>query len=160
VVGDPPGADWSGLAIVGEAPGAEEDATGRPFVGRAGQMLDRLLVEAGLSRDRVAVLNTVKCRPPGNRAPRAAELANCRPFLDAQLAAIEPRVVLALGSTAVGWFLGRGSTLSSLRGAVHRVGRYDVVVSYHPSAAIRFGPAGAPLAALRQDLKYAVGLLA
>jgi uracil-DNA glycosylase len=164
VVGEPPGPGWSGLAIVGEAPGAEEDATGRPFVGRAGQLLDRLLVEAGLSRDRVAVFNTLKCRPPGNRAPRAAELANCRPYLEAQLAAIGPRLVLALGSTAVGWFLGRGARLGELRGRVHRVPvadrELDVVASYHPSAAIRFGPNGAPLAALREDLKYAAGLLA
>jgi uracil-DNA glycosylase len=159
VVGDPPGAAWSGLVVVGEAPGAEEDATGRPFVGRAGQLLDRLLAEAGLARDRVAVLNTVKCRPPGNRAPKAMELANCRPFLDSQLALVEPKLVLALGSTAVAWFLGRDTRIGSLRGRVHRAGRYDVLVSYHPSAAIRFGRNGVPLAALREDLKYAAGLV-
>jgi uracil-DNA glycosylase len=114
-------------------------------------LLDRLLLEAGVPRERVAVLNTVKCRPPGNRTPKA------------------------LGSTAVSWFLGRGTKgsagstrklvkLGEARGRVHTVevgGReYDVVLTYHPAAAIRFGPAGAPLAALREDLKFAAGLLA
>ena len=159
VVGDEPTAGWLGLAVVGEAPGADEDRTGRPFVGRAGQLLDRLLTEAGLGRDRVAVLNTVKCRPPGNRAPKAAELANCRPFLTAQLAVIRPRLVLALGSTAVGWFLGRGAGLAAARGRIHRVDGLDVIASYHPAAAIRFGPNGVPLAALRADIAYAAELL-
>jgi DNA polymerase len=166
VVGDAPGpwwsgqAEWSGLAIVGEAPGADEDRTGRPFVGRAGQLLDRLLAEAGLTRDRVAVLNTLKCRPPGNRAPKAGELANCRPFLAGQLAAVRPQLVLALGSTAVGWFLGRGTALAASRGQVHTAAGHEVIVSYHPSAAIRFGPNGAPMAALREDIGFVAGLLA
>jgi uracil-DNA glycosylase len=164
VVGDPPTPGWSGLVVVGEAPGAEEDASGRPFVGRAGKLLDRLLLDAGLPRERVAVLNALKCRPPGNRAPKAGELANCRPYLQAQLAAIAPRLVLALGSTAVGWFLGRGARLGEARGRVHRVDvggtALDVVASYHPSAAIRFGPNGAPMAALREDIAYAAELLA
>jgi uracil-DNA glycosylase family 4 len=164
VVGDPPRPGFSGLALVGEAPGAAEDQDGRPFVGKAGQLLDRLLLEAGVARDRVAVLNTVKCRPPGNRAPKAGELANCRPFLEEQLAVVAPRVVVALGSTAVGWFLGRSARLGEARGRVHAVevaGReYHVVPTYHPAAAIRFGPAGTPLAALREDLKFAAGLLA
>jgi DNA polymerase len=158
VVGDaPPGAR---LALVGEAPGATEDREGRPFVGKAGQLLDALLAEVGLSRDTVAVLNTLKCRPPGNRAPKPAELANCRPWLTRQLDLIGPEVVVALGLTSTAWFLGRGKSLASLRGQAHEVGGRKVVATYHPSAAIRFGPSGAPMAALREDLAFAATLLA
>jgi uracil-DNA glycosylase family 4 len=167
VVGDRPAA-WSGtgapLAIVGEAPGAQEDAAGRPFVGRAGQLLDQLLHEAGLRRDEVAVLNTVKCRPPGNRTPKADEIANCRPYLTGQLELLRPSLVVALGLTAAGWFLGRRTTLASARGQVHEVGvsgtAYRLLATYHPSAAIRFGPRGAPMQALRDDLGLAAKILA
>jgi uracil-DNA glycosylase family 4 len=162
VVGDVPAPghiEARPLALVGEAPGAAEDAQGRPFVGRAGQLLDRLLVEAGLDRSGVAVLNTVKCRPPGNRAPRSVEVANCAPYLRAQLAVLRPRLVVALGLTAVRWFLGAGVSLGAARGAVHEVEvaglPLRVIATYHPSAAIRFGPGGAPLAALRADLAVA-----
>src|SRR5581483_8166984 len=147
------------LALVGEAPGATEDQEGRPFVGKAGQLLDTLLVDAGLSRDTVAVLNTLKCRPPGNRAPKPAELSNCRHWLESQLALVDPEVVVALGLTAAAWFLGRGRTLATLRGQAHDVGGRKVVATYHPSAAIRFGPSGAPMAALREDLAFAATLL-
>jgi uracil-DNA glycosylase len=161
VVGDPPVGPWSGLALVGEAPGAAEDLAGRPFVGKAGQLLDRLLAEAGVDRANVAVLNTVKCRPPGNRPPKPEEVANCRPFLTAQLRVLAPRLVVALGLTAVTWFLGRrGVRLADVRGRVHQVDvdglPVAVLPTYHPSAAIRFGPGGAPLAALRADLALAV----
>jgi uracil-DNA glycosylase len=164
VVGDlPESARWSGLVLVGEAPGAAEDAAGRPFVGRAGQLLDGLLTEAGTARTEVAVLNTVKCRPPGNRAPKPDELDRCRPFLVRQLAVLRPRLVVALGLTAVRWFLGRQSgALSSVRRKVHDVvvtglpAPLAVLPTYHPAAAIRFGPNGAPLAALRDDLAFAV----
>jgi DNA polymerase len=161
VVGDRPGRR-ARLALVGEAPGAAEDAAGRPFVGKAGQLLDRLLTEAGLQRADVAVLNTVKCRPPGNRPPKPAELANCAPFLRAQLALLRPELVVALGLTAVRWFLGRGVGLAAVRGTVHPVDGYEfgVLATYHPSAAIRFGPSGAPLAALREDLATAAQALA
>lgn len=165
VVGDPPvNGPPARLVLVGEAPGAAEDAAGRPFVGKAGQLLDRLLTEAGLNRAEVAVLNTVKCRPPGNRAPKPVELANCAPFLRAQLALLQPSIVVALGLTAVRWFLGRGAGLAAARGVVHPVEvgglRFGVIATYHPAAAIRFGPAGAPLAALREDLQAAAKALA
>lgn len=153
-----------GLALVGEAPGAQEDAAGHPFVGRAGQLLDQLLREAGLARDEVAVLNVIKCRPPGNRTPKADEIERCRPYLTGQLDALRPGLVVALGLTAAGWFLGRRTTLASARGRVHEVEAggipYSLMVTYHPSAAIRFGPRGAPLAALRDDLAMAAKLLA
>lgn len=146
------------LVLVGEAPGAQEDLDGRPFVGRAGQLLDRLLVEVGLVRAEVGVLNTLKCRPPANRAPRAAELTRCRPWLTQQLAYVPDALVLAMGSTAVGWFHGRGARIGALRGAVADVGGRRVLATYHPSAALRFGPNGAPMAGLRQDLALAASL--
>ena len=159
VAGDPP--PPGGLLLVGEAPGAQEDATGRPFVGRAGQLLDECLAEAGLSRAEVGVLNTLKCRPPGNRRPTAAESRTCAPWLSRQLALSRPRLVVALGTTSAAWFLGpRAGSLASLRGRVHAAttgqaaGR-QVLVTYHPSAALRWGPAGAPRAALVEDLARA-----
>ena len=158
VVGEaPPGAR---LALVGEAPGAQEDAAGRPFVGRAGQLLDELLSDAGLRRDEVAVLNVLKCRPPGNRPPRPSETANCRPWLERQLALIAPAVTVTLGLSATRWFLGRTVTLGAVRGRAQQTldGRL-VVPTYHPSAALRFGPAGEPRALLKADLAHAATLL-
>lgn len=153
----PPGAT---LALVGEAPGAAEDHTGTPFVGRAGRLLDELLAGAGLNRGRVAVLNTLKCRPPGNRRPAAAELAACRPWLTDQLAVVAPRLVVALGLTAAGWFLGPGARLADLRGRVHPAAGTGVLVTYHPSAALRFGPRGEPARLLAADLAWAAQLVA
>lgn len=158
VVGEAP--EGARLALVGEAPGAREDAAGRPFVGRAGQLLDRLLAEAGVPRAQVAVLNTLKCRPPGNRPPRPAELDRCRGWLTRQLEQLRPELVVALGGTAVSWFHGRGSRIAALRGEPAVALGYRVLATYHPSAALRFGPAGAPLAALRADLALAARLLA
>ncbi|HKS98294.1 MAG TPA: uracil-DNA glycosylase [Rugosimonospora sp.] len=164
VVGDPPAYGDPGgrvrLAFVGEAPGAQEDAAGRPFVGKAGQLLDQLLTDSGLARAEVAVLNVVKCRPPHNRPPRADEVARCRPYLCQQLDLLRPRLVVALGLTAAAWFLGRRTSLAAARGTVHRADGRPVIATYHPSAAIRFGPNGAPLAALREDLDFAARLLA
>ena len=146
----PDGAD---VLLVGEAPGAQEDEAGVPFVGRSGQLLDSLLAEAGLSRSRVGVANVLKCRPPSNRKPRRAEVARCRPWLEQQMALAAPRVVVALGGTATEWFFGPSARITALRETVHDVGGRSLVVTYHPSAAIRFGPRGAPLAALREDLR-------
>lgn len=147
------------LLLVGEAPGAQEDLAGVPFVGRAGQLLDRLLTEAGLDRGEVAVTNVVKCRPPGNRPPAPVEVASCRGWLTAQLAAIDPVLVVSLGGTATAWFLGRGRRLADVRGRVHDAAGRAVLPSYHPSAALRFGPAGAPIARLREDLARAAELV-
>jgi len=162
VVGEAP--QGARLVLVGEAPGAQEDVAGRPFVGRAGQLLDQLLTDAGLVRDEIAVLNVVKCRPPGNRTPRRDEVNRCRPWLVGQLEIVAPELVVALGLTAVTWFLGRRTSLAGARGTVHQVPVGDrtvsVLATYHPSAAIRFGPSGAPMAALREDLAYAAKLLA
>lgn len=150
VVGEAPAG--ARAVLVGEAPGAQEDAAGRPFVGRAGQLLDELLAGAGLRRNQVAVLNVVQCRPPGNRAPRSDEVARCRGWLERKLELAGLDLVCALGLTSASWFLGRGESLSRLRGRVHQVAGRRVVVTYHPAAAVRFGPAGAPRAALAEDL--------
>jgi len=162
----PPALPGTRLAFVGEAPGAQEDAAGLPFVGKAGQLLDQLLQDSGMARADVAVLNVLKCRPPGNRRPSREEIARCRPYLERQLGLLQPQLVVALGLTAVAWFLsGRGAgagrtTLAGARGVVHEARGYRVIATYHPSAAIRFGPSGAPLAALREDLDFAARVLA
>jgi uracil-DNA glycosylase family 4 len=155
------------LLLLGEAPGAEEDARAEPFVGRAGQLLDRTLGEAGLSRRNVAVLNILKCRPPGNRRPSPAEVACCREWLDRQLELLVPALVVTLGTTAAAALLGRVPSLAAVRGRVHQVphaagrpGPLSVLPTYHPSAALRFGPAGEPLRALRADLELAASLAA
>jgi uracil-DNA glycosylase family 4 len=157
----PPGAD---VLLVGEAPGAQEDETGVPFIGRSGQLLDGLLRDAGLHREQVAVTNVLKCRPPGNRKPRRAEVTRCRPWLDRQLDLVDPAVVVALGVTATEWFFGPGARIAALRERGRseplRHGGRRLIVTYHPSAAIRFGPNGAPVAALREDLAEVARLLA
>ncbi len=146
------------VLLVGEAPGAAEDARGEPFVGRSGQLLDELLAEAGLPRERLAVTNVVKCRPPGNRAPRRVEVAACRPWLARQLELLDPVVVVTLGGTAAAWFFGPAASLARLRTAPREYAGWPVVVTYHPAAALRFGPHGAPRAALRADLACAARL--
>jgi DNA polymerase len=141
------------LLIVGEAPGANEDVVGRPFVGKGGQLLDELLAAAGLARPDIAVLNVLKCRPPSNRTPTRAEAARCTGWLDRQLELLDPWLVLTLGRTALTWALGPATTLAAARGAVHPWRGRRLVASYHPSAAIRFGPAGQPRQALEADLR-------
>lgn len=143
------------VLLVGEAPGANEDETGIPFVGKAGQLLDQLLDEAGLPRAEVAVANVLKCRPPKNRKPTRVEVANCRGWLTAQIAIVDPELIVAMGGTAVEWFFGTGAKIGGLRGQVHDIAGRRVLPTYHPSAAIRFGPAGMPRAALREDLAVA-----
>ena len=157
VVGDAP--EGARLLLMGEAPGAQEDLTGRPFVGRSGQLLDRLLAEVGLHRDRVAVLNTAKCRPPANRPPTAVESGRCRGWTERQLALLAPALVVPLGLSATRWFLGP-TTLAAVRGRVHDVAGRRVLPTYHPSAALRWGPGGEPEQLLRADLAQAAALVA
>jgi uracil-DNA glycosylase len=159
VVGDVP-VGRPRLALVGEAPGAQEDERGRPFVGRSGALLDQLLAEAGLDRGEAAVLNVVKCRPPGNRTPKAPEVARCSGWLRRQLDLLDPPVVVALGLSAAKWFLGPRTVLGQVRGRPHLVDGRAVWATYHPSAAIRFGPNGAPRAGLLADLTAVAGVLA
>jgi uracil-DNA glycosylase len=149
------------LLLVGEAPGADEDLTGRPFVGRAGKLLDTLLTEAGTSRSDVSVLNVLKCRPPANRAPLRAEVESCRGWLEQQIRLLDPPVVVTLGGTAAAWAFGKSVRLADVRGRAHELptlpGR-RVVPTYHPSAALRFGPNGEPRRLLRDDLAFAMTL--
>jgi len=159
VVGDVP-VGPPRFALVGEAPGAQEDETGRPFVGRSGALLDQLLAEAGLDRAQAAVLNVVKCRPPGNRTPKAPEVARCSGWLRRQLQLLDPPVVVALGLSAATWFLGPRTVLSQVRGRPHQLDGRAVWATYHPSAAIRFGPNGAPRAGLLADLTAVAAVLA
>ena len=151
VVGDVP-VGRPRFVLVGEAPGAQEDQTGRPFVGRSGALLDLLLAEAGLDRAQAAVLNVVKCRPPGNRTPKSPEVARCSGWLRRQLELLDAPVVVALGLSSAKWFLGPRTVLALVRGRPHDVGGRAVWATYHPSAAIRFGPNGAPRAGLLADL--------
>jgi DNA polymerase len=159
VVGDVPLSGRARFVLVGEAPGATEDETGRPFVGRSGALLDVLLAEAGLARSEAAVLNIVKCRPPGNRTPKAPEVARCSGWLRRQLELLDPPVVVALGLSAAKWFLGPRTVLGEVRGRPHAWEGRSVWATYHPSAAIRFGPNGAPRAGLLADLTAVAGTL-
>jgi uracil-DNA glycosylase family 4 len=159
VVGDVPVGGRPRFVLVGEAPGAQEDESGRPFVGRSGQLLDQLLTEAGLDRAQAAVLNVEKCRPPGNRTPKAPEVARCSGWLRRQLELLDAPVVVALGLSSAKWFLGPRTVLAEARGRPHQVDGRAVWATYHPSAAIRFGPDGAPRAALLADLTAVAGAL-
>ena len=133
-MGDP-NAEW---LFVGEGPGAEEDATGEPFVGQAGKLLDSMLAALGLARGAgVYIANVVKCRPPGNRTPEPAETAACQPYLDRQIALIRPRLIVALGKSAATTLLGVDATIASLRGRVHRYRGVPLVVTYHPAYLLR-----------------------
>ncbi len=159
VVGDLPASGRPRFVLVGEAPGATEDETGRPFVGRSGALLDQLLAEAGLARSGAAVLNIVKCRPPANRTPKAPEVARCSGWLRRQLELLDPPVVVALGLSSAKWFLGPRTVLGEVRGRPHLWEGRAVWATYHPSAAIRFGPNGAPRAGLLADLTAVAGSL-
>lgn len=142
----------AGLMVVGEGPGRDEDLQGRPFVGRSGQLLDRLLrEEAGLERGEVYIANVVKCRPPGNRDPLPEEIAACRPYLDEQVNLIDPRVLLTLGNFATRALLGTTEGINKLRGRTypHSHGGTVVVPTFHPAAALRGG--GEVVAKMRAD---------
>jgi uracil-DNA glycosylase len=129
-------ADW---LIVGEAPGADEDRKGEPFVGRAGQLLNSMLHAVGLARDQVYIANVLKCRPPGNRDPNPTEAAECLPYLERQIALLKPKIMLAVGRIAAQNLLHTDKTLGSLRQQVHRFGASSVplIVTYHPGYLLR-----------------------
>lgn len=149
----------AGLVFIGEGPGAEEDRQGLPFVGRSGQLLDRLVAEEiGLDRSRVFVVNVVKCRPPGNRDPRDDEIAACTPYLEAQLEAADAAVIVTLGNFATRFMLGTTEGVTRLRGRSYPRGAAVVVPTFHPAAALRGG--GDVLAAMRADLVRAKQALA
>ncbi len=124
--------------LVGEGPGAEEDQRGEPFVGRAGKLLDAMLAALGLARPEVFITNVVKCRPPGNRNPEPGEAEACWPYLERQIALIDPALILALGAVAAHRLLGVETPVGRLRGRVHEgPGGHPVVVTYHPAYLLR-----------------------
>lgn len=125
------------LFLVGEGPGATEDATGRPFVGQAGNLLNGILDAIELPRDSVYITNIVKCRPPQNRKPLPDEIAACMPYLHRQLELIRPKVIVALGGTAGEAMLGVRKSLGELRGKVHTYNGIPLIVTYHPAALLR-----------------------
>ena len=131
-----PHAEW---LIIGEAPGAEEDRLGEPFVGRAGKLLDSMLHAVQLDRNTVYIANILKCRPPNNRDPRTEEAAQCSVYLNRQIELIRPGLILAVGKIAAQRLLGSDQPLGRMRGRVHHFGRTDipVVVTYHPSYLLR-----------------------
>jgi DNA polymerase len=131
------GSPQARMVLVGEAPGATEDETGRPFVGRAGQLLNDILKAIGLRREEVFICNVLKCRPPNNRDPEPLEVAACTPYLHRQLELIRPKVILALGRPAAHALLGTNASLNDLRGKIHRYRGIPVVVTYHPAALLR-----------------------
>jgi uracil-DNA glycosylase len=125
------------LFLVGEGPGATEDAQGRPFVGQAGNLLNGILEAIEVPRDTVYITNIVKCRPPQNRKPLPDEIAACIPYLHRQIEIVQPKVILALGSTAAEAMLGVRRSLGELRGKVHTYNGIPLVVTYHPAALLR-----------------------
>jgi DNA polymerase len=146
------------LMFVGEGPGAEEDRQGVPFVGRAGQLLTKLIADIGMTRDDVYIANVVKCRPPGNRDPQPVEIDSCRPWLTAQLGFVRPRVVVTLGNFATKLLLDTKEGITRLRGREFPFGDASLVPTLHPSAVLRSG--GTALAQARADFVVAKRALA
>jgi DNA polymerase len=125
------------IVIIGEAPGADEDAKGEPFVGRAGQLLNKILEATGFKRDEVFICNILKCRPPGNRNPLPEEVEKCRPYLEKQLSLLKPKLILLLGRVAAESLLKTREPLNKLRGKVHDYKGYKVMITFHPAALLR-----------------------
>jgi DNA polymerase len=144
----------SDVVFIGEAPGFHEDQQGKPFVGAAGQLLDTLLGEIGLDRTTVAIVNVLKCRPPGNRDPLPDEIETCRPWLEAQLSYMSPKVIVTLGNFATRFILEEPIGISRARGRKYRRRGATVIPTFHPAAALRGGRFGqlSPIDALREDL--------
>jgi DNA polymerase len=125
------------LLFIGEAPGADEDRQGEPFVGKAGQLLNRIIIASKLKREDLYICNILKCRPPGNRTPTGGESANCREYLDAQIAAVDPDYIVCWGTVAAQNLLSRTEPIGKLRGRFFTHGRAKVLCTYHPSYLLR-----------------------
>lgn len=147
----------SDILFIGEAPGFHEDQQGKPFVGAAGQLLDKLLSEVGLDRTQVAIVNVLKCRPPGNRDPLPEEIESCRPYLEAQLSYMRPRVIITLGNFATRFIIDQQIGITKARGRKFSYRGATVVPTFHPAAALRGGRFGglSPIDAIRADLRLA-----
>ena len=144
--------------LVGEAPGADEDRLGEPFVGQAGRLLDNMLAAVGLERGNgVYIANVLKCRPPGNRNPQPDEVAQCSPYLLRQIGLIKPKLIVAMGRFAAQTLLNTDATIASLRGRVHRYAGVPLVVTYHPAYLLRNLPDKAKSWA---DLRFAARTMA
>ncbi|HWC13643.1 MAG TPA: uracil-DNA glycosylase [Actinomycetota bacterium] len=145
----------SDVLFIGEGPGFHEDQQGIPFVGAAGQLLDRLLAEVGLDRSQVAIVNVVKCRPPGNRDPLPDEIDACRPYLEAQIAHMAPHVIVTLGNFATRFILEEQVGITKARGRRYARRGATVIPTFHPAAALRGGRFGglSPVDAIRTDLQ-------
>lgn len=133
------GNPFSPIMLIGEAPGKEEDIHGKPFVGRAGQVLTHLLHKAGVEREEMTyIANVLKCRPPGNRDPLPDEIVSCSPYLELQISSVRPSVLVAMGRFALQFLLDKGEGIKASRGIVHE-SRYGipVIVTYHPAALLR-----------------------
>ena len=151
------GARDAALMVIGEGPGEEEDKQGEPFVGRAGKLLDEMLIAIGQAREAVYIANVVKCRPPKNRNPEPQEAQRCMPYLQNQIALVQPKVIMALGAVAARYLLQTELAIGKLRGRQHQYGDIPVVVTYHPAYLLR-----SPREKRKswQDLKAARSLLA
>ncbi len=151
----------SDVLFIGEAPGFHEDKQGVPFVGAAGQLLDTLLGEIGLDRTRVAIVNVIKCRPPGNRDPLPDEIDACRPYLEAQLAYMNPKVIVTLGNFATRFVLEEPIGITRARGRRYLRRGATVVPTFHPAAALRGSRFGGmnPIDAIRADLREVQAVL-
>jgi DNA polymerase len=123
--------------FIGEAPGADEDAQGEPFVGRAGQLLNKIIEAVGMKREEVYICNILKCRPPNNREPLPSEMESCTPYLAKQIELIRPLFIICLGRTAAQWILQTTESLGTLRGRVHDYRGIKLIVTYHPAALLR-----------------------
>jgi DNA polymerase len=154
-MGDP----HADLMFVGEGPGAEEDRQGLPFVGRSGQLLDKLMLdELGITRDRCYIANVTKCRPPGNRDPEPDEIAACRPWLERQIELIEPKVIVTLGNFATKLLLETRDGITKVRGRAYPFRTGVLIPTYHPAAVLRGG--AEQMAQMRADLIRAKRALA
>lgn len=151
----------SDVLFIGEGPGFHEDQQGIPFVGAAGQLLDRLLAEVGLDRSQVAIVNVVKCRPPGNRDPLPDEIDACRPYLEAQIAHMSPHVIVTLGNFATRFILEEQVGITKARGRRYERRGATVIPTFHPAAALRGGRFGglSPVDAIRADLQQVRAVL-
>jgi DNA polymerase len=125
------------VMFIGEAPGADEDAQGEPFVGRAGQLLNKIIEAIGMKRGDTYICNILKCRPPNNREPMPAEMEQCTPYLSKQIELVKPQFIICLGRTAAQWLLHTSESLGTLRGRLHDYHGIKLIVTYHPAALLR-----------------------
>ncbi len=131
------GSQKADVMFIGEAPGADEDAQGEPFVGRAGQLLNKIIEAVGMKREDVYICNILKCRPPNNREPLPSEMETCSPYLLKQIELIKPKFIICLGRISAQWLLRTNDALSSLRGRTHEFMGSTLIVTYHPAALLR-----------------------